>query len=406
MEQTITLCADCGLPAGEHYVEISESIVCENCSTFYEQCYGCDEMFPSSDMNTDGHSNRYCSECWGEMDMIVCDWCGDWNPQAETYSDRHGTTLCESCYNDSHECDECGRYMSPDDAESDDDGVYFCSNCRQDAIGIFNYSYRPMFNLTKCDDEPEPNGFYGLELEVDSGRYENRKKASKALKQLGRDDFYLKHDGSLNCGFEIVTQPMSLKYHLEQFPWHEVSDACISARMRSHNTHTCGLHVHVSRTMFGKTQTTQDLNIAKLMLLFDKWWDEKIVPFTRRDTDEINQWAKKPDAEITEIDDETIASEKVARCRRRGRYQAINLQNNETVELRVFRGTLNVNTIKATLQWTDMLIKYCKNTQLKQLWSADWDAIFADCPKELATYLEQRKLSPDIDDDSTEESEG
>ena len=30
---------------------------------------------------------------------------------------------------------------------------------------------------------------------------------------------YCKHDGSLEEGFEIVTHPMSLDYHLTKMPW-------------------------------------------------------------------------------------------------------------------------------------------------------------------------------------------
>jgi len=33
---------------------------------------------------------------------------------------------------------------------------------------------------------------------------------------------YCKHDGSLNDGFEIVTHPMTLDYHLHRMPWEEL----------------------------------------------------------------------------------------------------------------------------------------------------------------------------------------
>lgn len=50
---------------------------------------------------------------------------------------------------------------------------------------------------------------------------------------------YIKHDGSLNDGMEIVTHPMTLDYHLNEMPWREVMSKAISFGYISHKTRTC-----------------------------------------------------------------------------------------------------------------------------------------------------------------------
>jgi hypothetical protein len=60
---------------------------------------------------------------------------------------------------------------------------------------------------------------------------------------------YLKGDGSLNDGFEIVTHPMTHDWAMEKFPW-EMIEKLRRSGYRSWDTDTCGLHVHASRTSF------------------------------------------------------------------------------------------------------------------------------------------------------------
>jgi len=102
--------------------------------------------------------------------------------------------------------------------------------------------------------------FFGVELEADHG---NEKDAAARDVTFG-DLSYVKHDGSLtDDGIEIVTHPCSLRYHLEQFPWDEILSSLADYGFRSHDTSTCGLHVHVSRSAFGETSDEQDLTAAK-----------------------------------------------------------------------------------------------------------------------------------------------
>jgi hypothetical protein len=191
---------------------------------------------------------------------------------------------------------------------------------------------------------------------------------------------------------EIVTHPATLEYHAKHFPWSEICDVALSHGYSSHDTETCGLHIHASRSLFGNTAVEQDLTIAKIILLIDRWYDSYIVRFARRDLAKMRRWADKPNAGIRPDDDNVAAVDKSKKTAT-DRYKAVNLCNYSTVEFRFFRGTLRRDTIIASVQWTDAIIKYCRCTPLKDLFSATWEEIFCNTDHaELTEYLKQRGL--------------
>jgi len=266
------------------------------------------------------------------------------------------------------------------------DGYYYCASCAEEHRGpILPYSTKP---------EPIFYGGsagYGVELEIDDGDY--KREAAKAIAEAAGDHIYLKEDGSLSsAGFEIVTHPASLSYHVKHFPWDDICRVALSYNYRSHDTDTCGLHIHASRSLFGETEVEQDLTIAKIMLLFDRWYDSYIVKFARRNLSNMRRWADKPDAGIEPNDNDNSAIDKSKKTANH-RYKAINLCNSHTVEFRIFKGTLKRNTIIASIQWVDSIIQYCRNTALKDLFNVNWDEIFCHTEhEELTNYLKQRNL--------------
>ena len=77
----------------------------------------------------------------------------------------------------------------------------------------------------------------------------------------------------------------------------------------------------------------------------------------------------------------------------KGRYTAVNLLNSNTIEFRLFKGTLNFNTFIASLQFVMEISKYAKNTELKSIPITNWRDIFLSTEfKELKNYLKEREL--------------
>ena len=90
-----------------------------------------------------------------------------------------------------------------------------------------------------------------------------------------------------------------------------------------------------------------------------------------------------------------------------GRYHAVNLSNKNTVEIRLFRGTLRYKTFIATLQFTATLVRYAKQVTLTDIWRTTWNDVFYNTEyEELREYLKERGLlSEPVDTSSTDEKE-
>jgi len=348
-------------------------------------CENCNNSVRGEDVITVDYGNRLvCPECANEYYM--CDHCEELLGEYYIAVNTDRMTLCDCCYNDHYfTCAQCNEVYHMDDAENID-GYLYCESCAEDRRGsILPYSYKP-----------DPvfyggNAGYGVELEIDYG--EHREEAAKAISEAGKDHIYLKHDGSLTSnGMEIVTHPATLEYHVNHFPWSEICETALSYGYRSHDTDTCGLHIHASRSLFGDTILEQDLTIAKIILLIDRWYETKIVKFARRDISKMRQWADKPNAGIQPEDNDSVAVQKSKR-NADDRYKAVNLCNFNTVEFRFFKGTLKRDTIIASIQWVETIVRYCRNTALKDLFSTDWYDIFGNTRhEELTSYLKQRGL--------------
>ena len=367
-----------------------EEYICEECrDMYYIYCDNCSALTYEDDIVAVNHNDQFVCESCADHYYYRCDHCDN------LFSDHHIAvntllvTLCGECYNEHYyTCEGCNEVYHQYDGEYIN-GYIYCNSCadEQRACNILSYSHKPnpiFFGGSRA-------GYYGLEVEIDDG--DDKQEAARDIIEAGGDHIYLKEDGSLSCsGFEIVTHPATLDYHVNDFPWDNVCKTALSYGYRSHDTDTCGLHIHASRSLFGNTTTEQDLTIAKIILLVDRWYDTYILKFARRDISKMRHWASKPNAEIGPEDDDRAAVDKSKKTAD-SRYKAINLQNYKTVEFRFFKGTLKRDTIIASIQWVDTIIQYCRNTQLKDLFNTTWDDIFASTDHaELTAYLKQRKL--------------
>ena len=92
-------------------------------------------------------------------------------------------------------------------------------------------------------------------------------------------------------------------------------------------------------------------------------------------------------------DTENEIVDKVKCYKAAGRYKAINLMNSETIEFRLFRGTLNFNTFIASLQFVVVIASFVKSIKLNDIFTVNWSDVF-DCVKfaELKEYLVAKNL--------------
>ena len=77
------------------------------------------------------------------------------------------------------------------------------------------------------------------------------------------------------------------------------------------------------------------------------------------------------------------------KCHSLDRYHAINLTNRNTIEFRMFRGTLNIETFFATLQLVDNIVRYVKEHTNNDIQSLQFtDLLVTD---EMKSYWERVK---------------
>ena len=345
-------------------------------------CSHCGEIIDNDDY---GHINGevICSDCI-ERYCITCERCGSLIWDSDNYGDNY-TTLCRSCYENHYSrCCECGTLLYNDDSY-EYDGEYYCRECFDnvccsDSIHDYNYKPAPVFY-------GNDNRYFGVELEIDIGgkTCPNADEILAIANDLD-EHIYIKSDGSLNDGMEIVTYPMTLDYHKE-FCWKDIMRKAVSLGYRSHQTSTCGLHIHVNRNSLGETSQEQEEVISRILYFVEQHWNE-LLKFSRRSEATMNRWAARYGYESTP---KAIMNKAKKNCC--GRYAAVNLCNYYTVEFRMFRGTLKYNTLIAALQLVNEICNAAFSMSDEKMQKLSWsDFVSGLSESELIQYLKERNL--------------
>jgi len=231
---------------------------------------------------------------------------------------------------------------------------------------IHEFDYKPNYGIP---DEGARN--FGVELELVCKKIQQEieksnnfsEKFQEEIDELAEEtypafssDCIFKKDGSLDAAsWEIVTKPLSLSGQKE-FWTPQIFKYLISKGLISYNTKCCGMHVHVSR------KSLSLLQIAKLVKFI---YNKENYKFIKK----IAQREEKGYAEFSSNKSFSYVKDKNA-----SKYSAINLCNENTIEFRLFKGTLNHNAFHKNLEFCDALIDFCAPSvsgvkESKEWWS-------------------------------------
>ena len=155
---------------------------------------------------------------------------------------------------------------------------------------------------------------------------------------------FLEHDGSVLKGFEIVTHPATLKFH-KQWKWANMLKTLSQKGFVSHNKGNCGLHVHMSKAFF-----TPEEQIKIGYFLYSNKFN--VLTFARRDDSEYATFMNRVSIPTDDYNNINMSMSR--------HYDAISYRNRDTIELRFFRGTLNVITFYAALEFVHAIANYIK----------------------------------------------
>lgn len=313
------------------------------------------------------------------------------NRYKDCYGDARWIEAPDSYWEDLYYCECCDCYVDGDYYWGDGE----CTFCHEENHGIIE-EYSESHN-----NEPVFFGDYkgkfaglGFELEVDCDCDQNHYNAETAeglCSHCGLEENEMRYaeDGSLNYGFECISQPHTVKdFWDKQDKWRKMLQYLSDKGYKSHDPGTCGLHVHVSREMFGSTKSEQDRAIAKVFTFFDDNWDD-IVKVSRRKS--FSYCSKN-----VLYDEDGTKKTKYERWRKKVSFGegshgvALNNRNRATFEYRLGRGTLNAWSFFAWIDFVLTITKNAKRISIERVTSNDLLSWLGGIKESTAKYIYKR----------------
>ncbi len=298
-------CNDCGTVVSEEKSHSTvNGLVCDTCNHNYCTCVRCEDRHPAEDIRT-FCDDWYCNCCYDTY-VGFCEDCEEDYLRVDLRG-FGGSTLCPDCF----------------DARRDSD------------TGIFHYDYQPDFVLYGKGDL-----HFGIELEIEF----NNKDSSLLLDAAEHDYFFVKHDGSINDGAEVVSHPATFSWINEHFKetWGKVL-ALREKGMRSYRTETCGIHIHLSKKAFTRFHLYKFLRFIRENCAF-------VEQISQRINGNLDQWASLSSTESILRQARTRSTDE--------RYVAVNLGNHNTIEIRIFRGNLKESGFRKNIEFCKALYDF------------------------------------------------
>ena len=325
------ICDSCG---DIHHVDSArdaydDQVICEDCcddqyvwSEAMNTYIYCDDAFYYKDDQEyyDSPVHYEMKSSYGWQSDVSGNW---WSDNEERLETEDGYSYAEGEQDDLYWCDT-------------DEGWYYSERSMPEGL-IRGYHKRP--TLKFFGEGPK---FLGLELECDDPCADGDESDVRYIFDGHMDRFYFNSDGSLDNGFEAITHPMSPKEMLAM-NWEEITH-----RMQQRNYYndgdTAGIHIHISRRFFNGEK-----NIGRLVRMFSENYSD-MVKFAQRPSFSAERWAERVQGTARQY-----AMDWYDNARRIGRYTAVNLQNDNTVEIRLFHSLADCKHIKSCIQLVDVL---------------------------------------------------
>ena len=325
---------------------------------------------------------------------------GEYFLEENTYRTGYGSIIDQHDYEENYfTCEHCGDIFHNEDVILlGSTQEYVCQRCsdsymESNGSSIHSYDYKPELEFFKLPNETTEL-FVGTETEIDVKDDDDHvsERARNEVASFFGNNFdgllYNKHDGSLRHGFEVVSQPMTYNYLLSvRNKIKNGFDFALDKGFASHNTDTCGLHIHISRKAFGGQR-----EISNFVYLFEKFYDE-VLKFSRRTLYSMERWAERYGI-YNSADSSKSFSDKLENVGR-DKYRIVNLRHRATLEVRAFRGTLNFDTYLASVQFMLVMHKLATSKELV-VNNVTWRSVVrtAEVMKfaELCDYLKKRGL--------------
>lgn len=339
----------------------------------YEHCCNCGDWMYNDNgfFNNDGEF-YCCEECLNSAGFCLCAECGNVVDIDSTHHVENFGNICNDCLNsgDYAECDECGEWYRCYDLEYDEGTERYCCESCYNESRKNDYVFKKICSWhTKSISSWIPFGVldndnayrFGFELEVEyNGDDDNDDANERTVEKIidlqaeySLNNFIaFEQDGSLDTGFEIISSPMTPKFFYEHISFFEaLLELLKNEDYISHNCSSCGLHFHVSRNVF------DNASLARLIYLYERN-KSYLLDFSRR---KVDGHYYKFYFDDTSSYGFTMLSNCVDVVSSNGyddRYHCVNLQNEPTVEIRLYKGTLDFDSFVACAEQVSSFVDY------------------------------------------------
>lgn len=332
-------------------VNCGQQRICMDCyHNHYAACSECGDLFHEDNYEIiDGRV--FCAKCQSEF-CSQCEDCNEWHITEDGFTTAYGDWICHDCFDDNYFfCDRCDEIYHVDQLHNCD-GENYCDSCYADCYNpLHEYGYKPNVVFHE-DNERNKHLHVGIELEIQGNGYDDF--VNKMSESFNEDMFYMKQDGSLNdYGVEIVSQPMTYNFIMNHNDWYKVFRYMENHSMN--DTDDCGLHFHLDK------QYLNEKDISVIDYIVNNYADY-FSEIGGRDFDECSHYCKKVNKSENDWGKET---------RYESRYQAVNLTNENTIELRFCKSTFDFDTFIQRVKMIFAIADFAKKHCIKDFYNMD-----------------------------------
>lgn len=328
----------------------------------------------------------------GDTSLVVADCTHVSNEVIETAQDGN---VCADCYDedfivpedadvayrldDLHQHSDGYYYTFPeeddddewdDDDDDDDDGR--CGENRY--VKAWNANVLGYCSMdTTIDSTPYGNFLMGIELEVETKSTSQYLSATRTTFEDFDGYAILKTDSSLDSGgFEIVTAPRGLDEHIKRLGEWKPHESLISW-----DAGTCGTHVHISSKAF------TSITLGKFIEFINADYNDDFIysiagrhPSRDRSAGRYTQrepvrrrgnpkrlLEDKGSSRYVMVNTTNLSRQEM----RRLGISTNDSGSSNTVELRIFKGTLNKKRLLAQIEFTHAAVMFCRATSMRAL---------------------------------------
>ena len=365
----------------ENGIEVDGLLVAPSAAREVFRCPVCNKRHLKSNgeqIVVNGEVQYYCRNCYRNTELIRCPECGELHT-ADQMKMIEGKVMCRRCYDAKyvredinhtiirrensvilHQYSGDSKVISIDDLKEkypaatrcDFTGEYFLSSndliavngkkyskkAIRDAVGGYHSFNKAGYSLMLAQPYEQTDLYFGTEIEC-QGDLAN----ALYVQQNFGDLVHMERDGSIGEGFEIIFQPMTFKYLKANYNRISTMLTTLAEKgMKSHDTTVCGLHLHISKKAFKDEKAIDRFNA--MVTVFKK----NMEVLARRKDGHYYRYGSI---------DGVITKEKIKEKASIGHGVSVNLANSNTVEIRIFRGTLNPKTYMATVELVKNLVE-------------------------------------------------